>query len=71
MASVKAPKQWCLTKNETANSIEVWRDNLIFILSEDAHFALLLKPGTIWKKNQPHSPRVALLMMQLAPVEMY
>ena len=56
MASVKAPKQWCLTKNENVNSIEVWKDNLIFILSEDPKFAELLKPGTIWQKKSKSSP---------------
>ena len=50
MASSRAPKQ-CLTKTETANSIEVWRENLIIILNEDARFAPFLRPGVTWKKT--------------------
>ena len=55
MASSRAPKQWCLTKTETANSIEVWRENLIFILNEDARFAPFLRPGVTWKKTSRSS----------------
>ena len=37
MAS-RAPKQWCLTKHETINSFENWRQNLQYTLSLDANF---------------------------------
>ena len=56
MASVKSSKQWCLTKNENVNSIKVWKDNLIFILSEDSKFAELLKPDTTWQKKSKSFP---------------
>ena len=55
MASSRAPKQWCLTKTETANSIEVWRENFIFILNEDARFAPFLRPDVTWKNTSRSS----------------
>ena len=55
MASSRAPKQWCLTKTETANSIEVWRENFILILNEDARFAPFLRSGVTWKKTSRSS----------------
>ena len=60
MAAVKAPKQWCLLKNENANSIEVWKDSLIFILNEDSKFAELLKPGMTWQNS--------LLLIEVLPI---
>ena len=35
MASIRAPKQWALTKQETITSFEAWRQNLQYILSLD------------------------------------
>ena len=55
MATSRAPKQWCLTKTETANSIEVCRENFIFILNEDARFAPFLWLGVTWKKTSRSS----------------
>ena len=51
MASARAPKQWELTKNETVNSGENWKQNLLYILSSDTNFAPFLKPGFEWKKK--------------------
>ena len=45
MASARAPKQWCLTKVETVNSFENWRQNLQYTLSLDANFAQFLTDG--------------------------
>ena len=58
MATVRAPKQWCLTKEETINSFENWRQNLQYVLSLDANFAPFLIDGTTWqKKTRAHPHR--------------
>ena len=46
-----APKQWCLTKHETVNSFENWRQNLIYTLSLDPNFAPYLVDGVQWTKK--------------------
>ena len=51
MASVRAPKQWCLTKTETANSFEIWKENLVYTLSLDKSFTIFLTPGATWLKR--------------------
>ena len=51
MASVRAPKQWCLTKSETANSFEIWKENLVYTLSLDKSFTIFLTPGATWLKR--------------------
>ena len=56
MASARAPKQWELTKNETVNSVENWKQNLLYILSLDTNFAPFLKPGFEWKKKSTAHP---------------
>ena len=33
-----APKQWCLSKVETINSFENWKQNLLYTLSLDSNF---------------------------------
>ena len=50
-SSVRAPKQWCLTKSETANSFEIWKENLTYTLSLDNSFSEFLKPGVKWEKR--------------------
>ena len=35
----RAPKQWVLTKNETINTYESWKQNIQYVLSLDASFA--------------------------------
>ncbi|VDI67074.1 Hypothetical predicted protein [Mytilus galloprovincialis] len=50
-SSTRAPKQWCLTKIETVNTFENWRQNLIYTLSLDKNFAPFLVSGTKWEKK--------------------
>ena len=39
MANIRrAPTQWCLTKHETINTFENWKQNLIYTLSLDVNF---------------------------------
>ena len=61
MASARAPKQWELTKNETVNSVENWKQNLLYILSLDTNFAPFLKPGFEWKKKSTAHPTRGLV----------
>ena len=51
MASHRAPKQWSLTKSETVNSFENWRQNLQYVLSLDPNFAPFLVSGMTWQKK--------------------
>ena len=52
----RAPKQWCLTKTETINSFENWRQNLAYTLSLDTHFVPFLIDGVTWGKKTRTSP---------------
>ena len=52
----RAPKQWCLTKVETVNSFENWRQNLLYTLSLDVEFAPFLVSGAEWEKKSRTSP---------------
>ena len=54
--SVLAPKQWCLTKIESINSLENWKQNLVYTLSLDANFAPFLVEGASWKKRTKAEP---------------
>ena len=49
--SSRAPKQWVLTKTETVNSFENWKQNLSYILSLDTNFAPFLDPSMKWTKK--------------------
>jgi hypothetical protein len=49
--SHRAPKQWCLSKTETVNSFENWRQNLLYTLSLDPQFAPFLVAGSTWEKK--------------------
>ena len=51
MAVARAPKQWPLTKNETITTFEAWRQNLTYILSLDANFAVYMVDGATWRKK--------------------
>ena len=52
MASApRAPKQWCLTKHETVNSFQNWRQNLIYTLTLDSNFAPFLGDDCLWAKK--------------------
>ena len=46
-----APKQWCLRKEETAESLESWKHNLIQTLSSDPLLAPFFKDSTTWQKK--------------------
>ena len=52
----RAPKQWCLTKVETVNSYENWRQNLLYTLSLDPNFLPYLEEGAC-KKTRTNSHR--------------
>lgn len=52
-ASNKAPKQWQLGKEETLNTFNAWRENLIYILKLDTNFAPFLEDGFTWLKDTP------------------
>ena len=55
-ASIRAPKQWCLSKTENVNTFENWRQNLIYTLSLDPHFAPFLVNGFTWQKKSKSTP---------------
>jgi hypothetical protein len=50
-AANRAPRQRCLVKDESVNSFESWRQNLLYILSLDENFAPFLVEGSTWKKR--------------------
>ena len=54
--SLRAPKQWCLTKIENVNSFENWRQNLLYTLLLDNEFAPFLVDGAAWEKKTRASP---------------
>ena len=57
MASTpRAPKQWSLSKNESINSFENWRQNLLYTLSLDSNFAPFLAENATWGKKSKSQP---------------
>ena len=48
-ATHRAPKQWCLGKTETINSLENWWQNLMYTLHQDGAFSPYLEPGKSWQ----------------------
>ncbi len=52
----RAPKQWSLTKNETVNTFESWRQNLLYTLSLDTHFTAFITEGATWGKKTRNAP---------------
>ena len=52
--TASAPKQWPLTKNETVTSFEAWKGNLIYRLSLDPAFSLLVDAE--WEKWTKAAP---------------
>ncbi|KAL5006931.1 hypothetical protein ScPMuIL_015737, partial [Solemya velum] len=52
----RAPKQWCLGKNETPNSFENWKQNLQYTLSLDPNFAPFLIDAFTWEKKTRNAP---------------
>ena len=51
MAMSQAPKQWSLTKSESINSFENWKQNLKYVLALDPQFAPFLADGVEWQKK--------------------
>ena len=56
MATIRAPKQWSLTKSETITSFEAWRQNLLYTLSLDKNFAPFLVEDYTWTKKTAANP---------------
>lgn len=56
-SSSRAPKQWQLTRSETINSFNNWKENLIYTLSLDANFSpYTTKDDASWGKKTTASP---------------
>lgn len=55
-ATHRAPKQGCLSKVESINSFENWKQNLIYTLSLDSNFAPFLADGFTWLKKTRGQP---------------
>ena len=52
MATIRAPKQWSLTKSETITSFEAWRQNLKhYHCLLDRNFAPVPVEGSTWIKK--------------------
>ena len=60
MASHRAPKQWCLTKQETVNTFENWRQNLLCVLSLDNNYTGFLSEDAWWQKKAAVHPHRGL-----------
>ena len=43
-----APKQWNLSEEESLNSFNAWKDNLLYILSLNADFTPFLAQNATW-----------------------
>ena len=52
----RAPKQWCLSKVETINSFENWKQNLLYTLSLDSNFAPFPVDGFTWLTKTKAQP---------------
>ena len=60
MNSIRAPKQWSLTKHESITSFEAWRQNLQYSLSLDPNFAPFLADTFTWQKKSSTAPNRGL-----------
>ncbi len=47
-SSTKAPKQWSLQRDESLNSFNNWRENLLYVLSLDKNFAPYIAKEATW-----------------------
>ena len=56
MSTLRALKQWPLSKTEPVNSFENWGQNLTFTLSLDNNFATFLADGAVWDKRTKVNP---------------
>ena len=52
----RAPKQWCLGKDENVTSSENWKQNILYTLSLDPNFAPFLVEGVSWRKKSKSDP---------------
>ena len=52
----KAPKQWALTKHETATSFHSWCQNLLYTLSTDDRFTQFLVGAHLWRRRSAADP---------------
>ena len=52
----RAPKQWQLTKTETINYFNNWKENLIYTLSLDKSFNPYVKDSVTWSKKNTTTP---------------
>ena len=55
-SSTRAPKQWQLTRSETINSFNNWKENLTYTLSLDTNFSPYTKDDSTWGKKTAASP---------------
>ena len=53
-----APKQWGLGKDETVNSFENWRKNIVYTLLLDPNFSAFLVDGVTGGKKTKSAPCV-------------
>ena len=63
----KVPKQWCLGKIESISSFESWRQNLLYTLNLDPHFAPLLGESVGAKRQRQILIEVLLMTLALSP----
>ena len=56
MAHTRAPKQWSLTKTETINTFENWKQNLVYTLTLDPNFGPFLLDGSTWNPKTRAAP---------------
>ncbi len=52
----RAPRQWPLTRKETVNTFENWKQNLLYTLQLDKNFTELCREGQTWGKKSKHIP---------------
>ena len=60
-SSHRAPKQWCLSKVETINGFENWKENLLYTLSLDSNFTPSLADCVHWLKKTKAQPLPGLV----------
>lgn len=56
MTTVRAPKQWPLGKDETINTFQNWKQNILYTLSLDPNFAPFLVGNFQWQKKSKNAP---------------
>ena len=55
-ATLRAPRQWCLTKTETVTSFENWHQNLVYALFLDSVRPFSLRRGYVVNEDQKQPP---------------